>query len=241
MSDWARKEVELFTKQNGCYDSSCARSALKAYMSLVKDGHSGSSISTTKSILVRLIEGKPLSPITEDDFNYSEVSGLSRQEGEKVYQCPRMSSLFKRVFPDGKVEYNDIDRSVGVEGDNNWTYHSGLIDRIINEKYPISLPYFPSSRPFVVHTKEYLSNRKNGDFDTIWVRYYITPDGEKVEVNRYFFETFDNEITENEFNELVQKHLERKRRELLDSSSDNNSNQKQTAMCGEQNNSEPNV
>lgn len=80
-SDWAKREVELACKREnpnkkpGEFDYGCAcyESALKALNSLAEDGHSGFSMSITKQILNRLIDGKPLTPIedTDDVWNYS--------------------------------------------------------------------------------------------------------------------------------------------------------------------------
>lgn len=75
MTTWAEREVELACKKEnperkeGEFDYGCAcyESALKAFKSLMEDGHSGSSIHLTKEILVRLIEGKVLTPIEEGD------------------------------------------------------------------------------------------------------------------------------------------------------------------------------
>lgn len=66
--------------------------------------------------------------------------------------------------------------------------HSGLIDRVMEEKFPITMPYFPESKPFYVYCEEFLTDRKNGDYDTVGILYIIKPDGERVEINRYFKE-----------------------------------------------------
>ena len=57
------------------YGCACFESALKAYRSLLEDGHSGFSIGMTKYILVRMIERKPLTPIvdTEDSGAMLEI------------------------------------------------------------------------------------------------------------------------------------------------------------------------
>ena len=64
MTDWAKREVEIACKReapgrkDGEWDYGCAcyESALKAYLSLMEDEHSGMSFSITRSILNRLIE-----------------------------------------------------------------------------------------------------------------------------------------------------------------------------------------
>ena len=196
--DWAKKEVELACKrenpnikldENGMptefdYGCSCYGSALKAYKSLLEDNHSGMSIMITKGILNRLIEGKCLTPIedTEDVWN-----DISRESGKTKYQCKRMSSLFKDVLDDGTVEYHDVDRTT-LEDQNGTTWHSGNASRLIDEMFPITMPYFPANKPYRVYSEEFLVDPKNGDYDT-WAMLYIeTPEGEKIELNEYWCE-----------------------------------------------------
>lgn len=197
MKEWAKREVEIACKKEKPKDSepnmwdygcACYESALKAFNTLCEDGHSGCSIGVTKNILMRLIDGKPLTPIedTPDIWHFS----FTRNEetpGPNVYQCSRMSSFFKEVYPDGAIKYDDIDRvtCVSVDNPNNW-YSSGLVRGVINEMFPISMPYLPASNSFKVYCEDFLTDRKNGDFDTVGIFYAIKPDGERIEINRFF-------------------------------------------------------
>lgn len=138
MELWAEREVEIACKHEapdrkpGEWDYGCAcyESALKAFQSLCEDGHSGFSISMTKFILNRLIEGKPLTSIEDTEDAWSDISDRSGLRGEIAnYQSRRMSSLFKYVYADGSVKYRDVNRFCGVNLDNpDVFYHSGLID-----------------------------------------------------------------------------------------------------------------
>lgn len=106
--DWAKREVEIACKKEnpnrkeGEFDYGCAcyESALKAFESLLEDGHSGFSIKMTQAILIRLLDGQPLTPIEDTDDIWNECS--RPKDGPKVYQCKRMNSLFKDVYADGK-------------------------------------------------------------------------------------------------------------------------------------------
>ena len=150
MLDWAKKEVEIACKKEnpnrkeGEFDYGCAcyTSALKAFESLCNDGHSGFSIKMTQAILDRLLDGKPLTPIEDTDDIWNE-----RVRGKgcpKTYQCKRMSSLFKHVYDDGTVKYDDVNRSYCIDINNrNHTYSSSLVRRIIDEMFPITMPYMP--------------------------------------------------------------------------------------------------
>ena len=198
MESWAEREVEIACKREapdrepGEWDYGCAcyESALKAFNSLCEDGHSGFSIGMTKQILNRLIECKPLTSIEDTEDVWDNTTDFGGHCGEVAnYQCKRMSSLFKYVYVDGSAKYRDVNRFYGVNLDNpNASYHSGLIDRVMEEKFPITMPYFPESKPFYVYCEEFLTDRKNGDYDTVGILYIIKPDGERVEINRYFKE-----------------------------------------------------
>lgn len=178
MLEWAKNEVAIASKRErgdkpeGEWDYGCAcyDSAMRAFESLLGDGHSGMSIGITKNILNRLIDGKPLTPIedTEEVWNYIHRN----KDGSKNYQCKRMSSLFKDVAQDGSVTYSDINRYYCTNEDNpHVSWHNGFVAKIYNEMYPLTLPYMPNSRPDVIVCDELLTDRKNGDYDTLAILY----------------------------------------------------------------------
>ena len=195
MLDWAKREVEIAckkenpNKKEGEFDYGCAcyESALKAFENLCEDGHSGFSIKMTQAILVRLLDGRPLTPIEDTDDTWNLVTVY--EDDSKLYQCKRMSSLFKDVKADGTVKYNDNKSSycVSIHDPNN-TYSSGLVRRIIDEMFPITMPYMPG-KPIKVYCEDFLTDEKNGDFDTVGIFYALkTENGEqhKIEINRFF-------------------------------------------------------
>lgn len=192
--EWAEKEIELACKhenpdrKEGEWDYGCAcyESALKAFKSLLEDSHSGFSIILTKQILNRLINGKTLTPIEDTEDIWSDAD---HRDDYEVYQCTRMSSLFKYTYHDGTITYRDVDRFVMIDINNPHTcWRSRLVDKVAGEMFPIIMPYMPENEPFKVYCEDILTDRKNGDFDTVAIFYTIKPDGEKVEINRYFKE-----------------------------------------------------
>lgn len=224
MSSWAEREIEIACKHeragnetpDGEWDYGCAcyESALKAFRSLTKDGHSGFSIGTTKHILNRLIDGKPLTPIEDVPESWNDVSDRSGLKGEEVnYQCRRMSSLFKYVYADGTIKYRDIDAHYCIDVNSGSTYHSGLVQRLIDEMFPITMPYMPPNSPMKVYCEEFLTDRKNGDFDTVGILYAVKPDGERIEINRFFKETSDDWEEINSIKYDLRKKLDLKRRQ----------------------------
>ena len=209
MTSWAEHEIELAIDHEcrGCeneyeagYGIACYESALKAYNSLMEDGHSGLSIGITKSILNNLIDGRPLTPI-EDSNDIWRFAWESK--GVKVYQCTRMSSLFKYVHLDNTVTYSSSNSCYCVDIHNpNNQYSNGFIRSIIEEMFPITMPYRPS-KPIKVVCEDLLTDEKNGDFDTMVIHYIINPDDTRIDIYRYFKESKDNwvEIDEKEFTE----------------------------------------
>lgn len=198
MLAWAEREIELACKREkaGCEDSdewnygvACYESALRAFESLLGDEHSGMSIGITKTILNRLIDRKPLSPIEGTDDEWEETIINVAVSNDRMFQNKRRSSLFKTVHADGSVTYKDIDRCYGVDLDSiHIPYHNGLISRVINEKFPITFPYVAPDKPYKVVCETFLTNPENGDYDTKGVLYAFTPDGDKVGINRFFKE-----------------------------------------------------
>ena len=221
---WAENEVAIACcrekpdRKDGEWDYGCAcyESALKAFHSLCEDGHSGFSIGLTKAILNRLINNKPLLPIEDTDEVWSDISDMSGLKGEECnYQCKRMSSLFKYVYADGTVKYRDVDRYHGVNINcPDAPYHSGLIDTVMDELYPITMPYMPADRAYKVYTEEFLVDPKNGDFDTVGILYVITPSLERVEINRYFKEA-PNGFAEIDEAEYVKRKMKVQWNDLL--------------------------
>lgn len=219
MLEWAKREVEIACKKEnpdrkeGEFDYGCAcyEGALKAFETLCNQGHSGMSIKFTQHILNRLIDGRPLTPIEDTPDVWNDVVYVN--DGTVEYQCNRMSSLFKKVHTDGSVEYTDVDRVYGVDIHNpDLTYSSGLLTMIINEMFPIKMPYMPASKSYKFVTTDFLVDPKNGDFDTVALFTLTKPNGEKIEINRYFRssekgeeETYPGyvEISEDEYTKRV--------------------------------------
>ena len=220
MLEWAKNEVAIASKRERgdnpeCewdYGCACYDSAMRAFESLLGDGHSRMSIVFTKNILDRLIDGKPLTPI-EDTKEVWQDRHIDSCDGSKQYQCKRMSSLFKRVAQDGSVTYSDIDRYYCIKEDSpDVSWHNGFVAKIYNEMYPLTLPYMPSSRPDVIVCEELLTDRKNGDYDTLAILYVKKADGERVEVNRYFKE---NEVSFTEISPAEYKERQKLQEERV--------------------------
>lgn len=222
MELWAEREIEFAIAcekaaaehpEDWEYGGACYMSAYRAFESLCKDGHSGCSIGFTQNILNRLIDGKPLTPIEDvpEVWNY-----ITDNHGAYItYQCKRMSALFKDVYPDGTVKYHSVDGHVCIDINGGSTYTSGFIGKIVEEMYPITMPYIPGER-IKVYCEDCLTDRKNGDYDTKAIRYLIK-DGERVEINRFWKEGEHDwiEIDEAEYDARKMMHANRVAAESL--------------------------
>ena len=121
--EWVRREIELACKnetekckanpyhQEGDeeYGILYYKAAGELMEVLEKQGHSGYSAITVCSIFERLVKGRPLTPITDEEDQWRKAYSF-KKDPVKRYQHKRMGSLFKYVAPDGTVSYYDIDR-----------------------------------------------------------------------------------------------------------------------------------
>ena len=232
MYDWAEQECRIackkenpdfnFDSEDFDYGCSCYKSALKAYKSLCEDDHSGASFNFTRIILERLMEGQPLTPITDEDFEggvsiFSDKDLASRGLKSEI-QCPRMSSLFRRETLDGKVSYNDNNRAYCINIENPSVTFSSAKDQVVDEFFPITMPYIPEKGKYKVYCQTFLTDKKNGDFDTQAILYFITPDGKRVDVNRYQTEKDGKmvDITKEEYEFLLKKRIDGLRNKVAD-------------------------
>lgn len=234
MSEWAERECRIacgkensnfdFDSDDFDYGCSCYKSALKAYKSLMEDEHSGFSFGLTKNILIRLMNGLLLTPITDEDFFGGEKPSvvepdeyLKKRGLKSSIQCPRMTSLFREETLDGKVTYHDVDRAyfVNIEKPLD-TYSSN--DRFLDEMFPITMPYMPQSGKYVIYAQTFLTDKKNGDFDTRGIIYVVTPEGKRVELGLYYAEIDGKweQITKPQYDERLRKRIDRISEKIAD-------------------------
>ena len=188
LKDWAKREVEIACKRENPnwdgksfdYGCSCYMSALKAFESLCDDYHSGYSFSITRSILKKLLDNRPLTPITDEDFNGTTSISSKHEE----YQCPRMSSLFKTVYEDGSVEYSDVDRAYSFDAEfPDDTFTCGFDTNFLDELIPITLPYNGTSTKYKIKIQRF--DTKDG-VEYRAILSITDPDGKVIPVDKYY-------------------------------------------------------
>lgn len=62
------------------------------------------------------------------------------------------------------------------------------------------MPYIGGEQ-YKLYRQDFLFDKNNGDYDTMKISHVITPDGKKIDINRYFKEGTDGfvEIDEDEY------------------------------------------
>ena len=129
------------------------------------------------------------------------------------FQCKRMSSLFKDVAEDGTVTYSDVNRVQLINKESpDIPFRNGFGTRLIDKMYPITLPYFPADKKFKIIVEEFLTDEKNGDFDTVGYLQLILPDGKVVDLNGYFKDGPDGmvRIEQAEYEERKANRIDKK-------------------------------
>lgn len=180
------------------YACSCVDSAAKAYKAMLQSENPVSD--RAKELLDRLIEGKPLSPITDDDFKaipedalddwevYSS-DWLKKNHMKSFMQCPRMFSLFREEDLDGNVTYSDNEYAFFVN-QRGTQWYSAKAREAVSRMFPITMPYYPTAKPYLIYGREYYmegdedkSEEHRGTTNVTYYDYLITPDGKRIELN----------------------------------------------------------
>lgn len=121
-----------------------------------------------------------------------------------------MSSLFKDVYADGHIEYSDVNRFCCGASESSAWWHNGHVSKIASEYFPVTMPYTPET--YKVVCEEFLTDKANGDFDTIGILYILDSAGDRKEVNRYFAEAEEGwrEIDRAEYEQRRQMDADRR-------------------------------
>lgn len=134
--------------------------------------HSGHSAAYCLKMFARLADFKPLSPITCEDREWSEVR---EDEGKKFYQNNRLSSVFKEG--DSKPYYID---AIVWRNQEGVAYTGGALDskgNRISSSQNIRLPFTPKTFYIDVIEKEIAKDdwefyvKHEEDLDQVWEYY----------------------------------------------------------------------
>ena len=154
-------------------------SALGAYAAVLQGNHSGYSWDATHTVVNRMLSEFALTPVCDGDF-----VGI---KDENPATTPRQNGLFRYLWQDDLVTYTDIKRAVGVYLDTGEPFTSGLVRAIVDEMFPIQMPYYTPGIPYRVHVRTYCDKgfpNDHHDFNRVWASHVVTPSGEYLPINR---------------------------------------------------------
>lgn len=154
-------------------------SALGAYAAVLQGDHSGYSWEVTRSVVDRMLKELALTPVLDEDF--VDV------KGEEPVTTFRQSGIYKRLKHDGSITYTDHKRVVGVDIDTGGHFTSSLIREVVDEMFPIEMPYYTPGTPYRVYVRTYCDKGfpdDHHDFNREWLSHVVTPSGECVTINR---------------------------------------------------------
>ena len=137
--EWAKHELDLARENEIAhavlvgdedYGIMCYDAAEQLLAVFQEQGHSGYSAKVVKEIFSRLVDGKPLTPVTDEDDQWHNAY-KNGNSPKKSYQHKRMSSLFKHVAPDESVTYYDIDRGQSYD-QNSYFFLAQQVNNVVS-------------------------------------------------------------------------------------------------------------
>ena len=164
--------------------------------------------------------------IIEYDMKNAGFSLIKKYKLLPENKIDELEKLGNRVNPiDKKFFKRKRDEEIGkLHRDNKafstaLNYSFELARRIINQMFPIEMPYMPyiPGKPIKVYYEDFLTDKKNGDFDTIGIFYAWKTnnngESEKININRFFKEPEGNkkcvwtEISKEEYYKRKERSL----------------------------------
>lgn len=138
--DHAERELDLMGMQDdGDMNGMMRRHILHMVKEFSSEGHSGFSASYAIQVLEKLLKFEPITPLTGEDWEWSDVSEIS---GDTLYQNARCGHVFK-----------DKDGAYDIDGKVFWSW---MTDEETGEKFkshytdresrvPVTFPYTPTT------------------------------------------------------------------------------------------------
>ena len=218
--EWAKHELDLARENEIAhavlvgdedYGIMCYDAAEHLLAIFQEQGHSGYSAKVVKEIFSRLVDGKPLTPVTDEEDQWHNAYKNGNLP-KKSYQHKRMSSLFKHVAPDGSVSYYDIDRVQAYDQNGNF-FLAQQVNDVVSKYFPIKFPYV--GEEIKVHVEDLDSNEGYAS-----IRHVIdaTRNGlDHVVIDRYYM--FNEDCTWNEIDEFIYNNI---KTNILKSEEENN-------------------
>lgn len=125
---------------------------------------------------------------------------------------------------DGNIGFEVHDHFIRILyfGSGGWRlprHYPEWIHAILKQEVTHWMPYYPPVGRYVFTTRELLTDRRNGDFDTKAVLTLKTPDGKIEEVNRFYAES-ENGWREISFEEFKAREAADRIRQEMEANND---------------------
>lgn len=188
----AKRDFEKYKEnhKDDLFGISCYKVALKLMKEFDKEmgkkKHSVLPAGFIKSLIKSWLSEKPIFPIEDSDFKKWEYS----QKGVETYY---FEGIFKEIYPDGNIEYYDINRVVyhDTYGGKDIQWQSGDADKIVDEYIgKITMPYKRETihvygeDKYLDENGEDLTKEHRGEINYRYIKYILKEDGTKIVVNK---------------------------------------------------------
>lgn len=147
MIEWAKEELDLLVENNDSIQIEINKNIMELVEVFAKQGHTGFTASYTIGILNRLIDHKPITPLTGSEDEWEEVF----DKDSNTQQNKRCSAVFRKDFDNSTAYY--IDGKV-FSDDGGETWYTNKDSRI-----PVIFPFRVPEHP----EKVILKNSKGED------------------------------------------------------------------------------
>lgn len=138
--DHAERELDLMgMDDDGDMNGMMRKHILHMVKEFAEEGHSGFSASYAIQVLEKLLKFEPITPLTGEDWEWSDVSEIS---GDTLYQNARCGRVFKNKDGaydiDGKVFWSWMTDE--QTGEKFKSYYTNRESRV-----PVTFPYVPTT------------------------------------------------------------------------------------------------
>ena len=132
MTEWAKKELALLGKDEEGWQDAMNADILQIVETFSEQGHSGFSASYALSIIKRLLDWKPITPLTGEESEWVKC-------GPNTEQNNRCSAVFRDNHDNTTAHYIDGKR---FSDDGGKTWFSNR-DSHVPVKFPFRVPELP--------------------------------------------------------------------------------------------------
>ena len=159
--EWAKKELDLLNKDKDGMQALMNRNLLEILKVFDKQGHSGFSASYLRRALHRLLDWKPLTPLTGEDDEWSVCSSINGKITEQNIRC---SAVFRYNRDNSTAHYID-GKVYSDNGGITWFTKGGGCSSI-----PVTFPFTVPSEPekvYIEYTEEVPAGYSSDKYEII--------------------------------------------------------------------------